>query len=215
MSDLEKFYVYLLLDPTNFYLPFYIGKGSGARWKKHLQETLKTTSNARKFHRIQKIRSQGLEPKVMFWQTNMFEEEAYDLETKLIERFGRKRYDNEGILENLVPDARPPGLTRCQNREAVLAKMRGRTGEKNSFFGRTHSDEWKKTNSDRHRGKEISVEHRRAISEKMTNRVMSQEHKARIGSAHKGRPKSPEAVAKMVATRKANGSFRGPKKCQK
>lgn len=177
------FYVYLLLDPTDFYLPFYVGKGCNGRWRQHLHESLEKTSNTRKYHRIQKIRNQGFEPKVMFWAKDLIEEDAYSLEEDLIKRFGRKRYDEGGILENLMLEARPPGLRHCQNREAVLAKMRGRSGEKNSFYGKTHTAERKAQISKRHRGKVISEEQRQQISAKLIGRPKSEETKDKMKAA--------------------------------
>jgi len=205
---MNKFYVYLLLDPTRFYLPFYIGKGCGNRWRSHLNETLEKTSNPRKYHRIQKIRKQGVEPKVMFWDKELDEGSAYDLEEFLIRRFGRKRYEVGGILENLMLEARLPGLSHCQNREAVIAKMQGRFGENNPFYGKTHTEEVKIANSLLHSGKVISENQRSLISEKLKGRSKSESHKAAIGKAQKGKPKSPKSVAKMVATRRANGTYK-------
>lgn len=202
-----RFYVYLLLDPTCYYLPFYVGKGSGKRYRKHFHETLETTSNPRKFHRIQKIINQGYKPKVMIWQNGMSESEAYSLEERLIRRFGRKRYDPEGILENLVIEARPPGFNNCQDKEAFRAKCRARLGPKNGFFGKHHSDETKLRIGERHTGKEISKEQRLQISEKLAGKSKSEEHRRAIGNAQRGKPKDPTSVAKMVATRRLRGSY--------
>lgn len=102
------FYVYLLLDPTNYYLPFYIGKGKNDRWKNHLNETKENTDNKRKYYKIQKLLKEEYEIIHIKWQENMSEENAYNLETDLIKRFGREGIDKDGILTNICLDKRPP-----------------------------------------------------------------------------------------------------------
>lgn len=94
------YYVYLLLDPRNFYAPFYIGKGKKGRWKDHLSPS-RDGQNRFKNSVITKIKATGQDIPVLIWQTNMSEKDAYDLEIELIARFGR-RIDESGILTNLT-----------------------------------------------------------------------------------------------------------------
>jgi hypothetical protein len=55
------FYVYVYYHPeTN--MPFYIGKGTGTRYMKHLSETKENTENYKKWAVIQGLRNKGLEP---------------------------------------------------------------------------------------------------------------------------------------------------------
>ena len=96
----EVYYVYLLLDPLNFYLPFYIGKGKDQRCYSHLSESMETSENKRKTKHIIHIRNNGHEPIVMKWIENIDEDMAYNIEMELIERFGRKGLDTSGILMN-------------------------------------------------------------------------------------------------------------------
>ena len=98
MSDI--YYVYLLLDPRNYYAPFYIGKGKKGRWKDHLSPS-RDGQNHFKNSVITKIKATGQDIPVLIWQTNMSEKDAYDLEIELIARFGR-RIDESGILTNLT-----------------------------------------------------------------------------------------------------------------
>ena len=94
------YYVYLYIDPrTN--LPFYVGKGIGDRKYYHLTETLETTINKRKYYRIQSIRRAGLEPIIEERHSMLSEVIAYELEEKLIRQYGRKGYDQNGILMNI------------------------------------------------------------------------------------------------------------------
>lgn len=95
----NEFYVYLLLDPRKFYLPFYVGKGKGNRCSHHLRK--KYGSNTIKQRIIDKIYSVGLKPEIMIWKNNLTEQEAYDIEIELIKRFG-KICNKSGILSNLT-----------------------------------------------------------------------------------------------------------------
>jgi hypothetical protein len=97
----NEFYVYLLLDPRKFYLPFYVGKGKGNRCNDHLQSKLKNDKNKFKKNIISAIRTVELEPKVMIWENGLNEQEAYVMEIELIKKFGR-RDNNTGILTNLT-----------------------------------------------------------------------------------------------------------------
>ena len=96
------YYVYMLLDPRKFYLPFYVGKGKDNRCKIHLTETLANTNNKRKVGYIRNMRIDGYEPSIMLWKDCLIESKAYELETKLINDFGRKGFDKDGILMNIT-----------------------------------------------------------------------------------------------------------------
>ena len=97
----NEFYVYMLLDPRKFYLPFYIGKGKGYRYNDHLGKKLSSDTNQLKKHVIEKIRKTNQQPKIMIWKSELTEREAFALEKELVLRFGR-RVDNTGILTNLT-----------------------------------------------------------------------------------------------------------------
>ena len=100
-------YVYMLVDPRNDQ-PFYIGKGKGRRAKTHLWE-IPETRNVHKENKIASIREAGLEPKIVYVAENIIDESlAYDMETSLISKYGRKGYEKNGILTNICLDSRPP-----------------------------------------------------------------------------------------------------------
>ena len=101
----NKYYVYIYYDPrTN--QPFYVGKGSGPRLYDHLKETLEKTVNKRKYYKIQSIHRDGLELIVEKYEDNLSEDKAYDLEEELILKWGRKDFDDGGILFNIVEAGR-------------------------------------------------------------------------------------------------------------
>ena len=96
------FYTYLLLDPRNFYLPFYVGKGKNKRAESHLKETnINKTDNEIKFRIIQNIRKTNQEPIIFYWNKNLSEIESLKLEKELILKFGRINMGT-GILSNLT-----------------------------------------------------------------------------------------------------------------
>jgi hypothetical protein len=111
------YYVYAYIDPRTE-LPFYIGKGHGNRAYFHLTESKTATKNIRKWNKIASIRAAGYEPQVTILKDGLTENAAYDLERTLIQQWGRKRLDPNGVLTNFCVDARPPG-----NPKAHLGKI--------------------------------------------------------------------------------------------
>jgi hypothetical protein len=197
---MNNYYVYFLLDPTNFYLPFYIGKGKETRWQDHLTETIDTTLNKRKFYKIKKIRRSGKEPKVMFFAVDLPENEAYTIEDEQILRFGRKGYEPDGILTNICLGARPPGFNNCQDQDAFRKAISlAQTGEKNHFYGKTHTEETKKLIGNKSRQKVYSVEYRKKLSEAGKGKIPSAETKMKMRSAQLGKKKTEAHKQKIGA----------------
>jgi len=153
MSD-NIYYVYALIDPRNN-KPFYIGKGKEKRCFTHLSENKERTDNIYKWNTIQKIYKLGLEPTIKFFERDISENDAYDIEEELIKHYGRKRFDKNGILTNLCLGARPPVNNRgCvaisglsfdeyygkEKADKIRKKMSDSVkGEKNRFYGKTHT----------------------------------------------------------------------------
>jgi hypothetical protein len=121
------FYVYVYLDPRKLnaefqFEPFYVGKGKGARLYSHLKQTGRNG----KVDKIKSIRRKGLEPVIIKYAENLSEENAYQLEVELIARIGRT----------------------CLKTGPLTNKLDGgflgsASGERNSFYGKHHSDETK------------------------------------------------------------------------
>jgi hypothetical protein len=124
----QHYYVYILIDPSDM-MPFYVGKGTKQRWKKHFKETKETTENMLKWCKIQSIRNKNLEPLIEFdFRTNN-EMEAYDYEALLIKIYGRKHIDINGILTNRCSDNRPPnqkGRPKSDNQKYKMSQSRKR-----------------------------------------------------------------------------------------
>jgi len=160
MDDrINNFYVYVYLDPRKpggfdygeFHFdfePFYVGKGQGIQWLTHLGLAQSKTKSY-KLNKIRKIQSLGLEPKIIKYKENLTEEEAFDLEKKLIKTIGRLDLGH-GPLTNLTDGGdgtsglvgwnkgrtkfNDPSLARAA--EKMKATMTGRTAATHSGIAR-------------------------------------------------------------------------------
>ena len=100
-KEILQHYTYIYLNPLKKgsyaydngkisfeYEPFYIGKGSLERYKKHLIEN-KRDNNRHKKNTIKKIQKNGLEPIIIKVLENVNEQTAFDKEIELIWVIGR------------------------------------------------------------------------------------------------------------------------------
>lgn len=110
MKDI--FYVYFYLNPMKpgkftfdldfsfLYEPFYIGKGKGDRCE-HGLKYANLTKNSHKKNTINKIIKHGKYPIIVKIYENLNEQKAFELESLLIDKIGRKNLKN-GPLVNLT-----------------------------------------------------------------------------------------------------------------
>lgn len=119
------YYVYELIDPVTG-LPFYVGKGTNNRSNNHYSES-EWWYNKRKAKKIKTLLENNLRYKVkkVFYTNN--ENTAYEYESNLIKKYGRKGFEENGILTNLTIDCRPPS----------------RKGKPGTFKGKKHTNETK------------------------------------------------------------------------
>lgn len=151
------YYVYQLVNPRSS-LPFYIGRGKGARAWSHLTFQSRT-HNPHKDRKIRKIQSLGLKVGVEMIAESLTFEESIQIESATINRIG---LDN---LTNICPDANPP--RKC--------------GVDNSFYGRTHSKESKEKMGNANRGKDLkSPAGKHAISESLVERWKDVEYRNKM-----------------------------------
>jgi hypothetical protein len=119
------YYVYEYIDPRNM-KPFYVGKGKGDRKFSHLKESEDETVNLKKWRKINKILSLGLEPIINIIVDDIQDEDtAYLIEEAYILKYGRKGFEPNGILTNICLGARPPVCN----------------GERNGMFNKKHTEE--------------------------------------------------------------------------
>lgn len=143
---MDKFYVYVLLDPRSGILtPFYVGKGSGGRVNRHHKPSAYAASgslNRLTKATMRKIVESGNEVISYVVRGSLSEDEAFRLEVSLISRFGRK-IARSGILTNYDAGGKGGGAGRIlsqttKDKMAVFQTNRAKSGIINR-----HSDEHK------------------------------------------------------------------------
>lgn len=155
-----SYYVYQLVNPIDN-KPFYIGKGTGNRAQHHLREKT-VIDNVYKQNKIDYIRSQGYEPRIEIIAENIIDENlAYKIETEMIKKYGRKGYDEGGILTNICLSNLPPSHKGKTYEEIYGDRAEEQRRKRHQlqldaggwFKGRRHTDESKKKISQKTSGK--------------------------------------------------------------
>jgi hypothetical protein len=100
----SDFYVYELIDPRTS-KPFYVGKGTGDRFKEYYKQDSRITSHTRVILEDIKLSGQSVEVKIV--AKNLSEEEAINFEADLIKKYGRSTKDVGGILTNVLAKDKP------------------------------------------------------------------------------------------------------------
>ncbi len=98
---MNKYYVYGLMHP-NTNQPFYIGKGKNERAQSHLLLKNDDIYNMRKRKLIEQLITDGQQIEIIYYDTGLTNDEANAEEKRLIRKYGRLDYDNNGILTNMT-----------------------------------------------------------------------------------------------------------------
>jgi hypothetical protein len=173
-----KFYVYVYLREDR-YTPYYIGKGTGKRWKQNWDRSVPPPVDRT---RIQKVKE------------NLTEQESFELEKTLIKFWGRRDIGT-GILRNMTDGG--DGISGYKFSEDSKMRM------SLSQMGKTLSEEHKKKIGQTLKGrkrKPFTEEHRRKISETMKGmkgHPHTEEHKKNVGDRFRGKPLSEEHKKKI------------------
>lgn len=104
-------YVYIYLDPMKpgkfcydnlcfLYEPFYVGKGTGRQYLRHLYDKNNKLRNPIKFRKIKHIFDSKLQPIIIKIMENLTNEKAYLKESEIIKKIGRINLKT-GPLSNL------------------------------------------------------------------------------------------------------------------
>lgn len=96
-----KYYVYALVDPRDNKI-FYIGKGKGNRVFAHVCASIKSPDKNLKLNLIRDILDRGLEVQHYIVRHNLDEQEAYLLESTLIDVLTYGKFNMESVLTNVV-----------------------------------------------------------------------------------------------------------------
>jgi hypothetical protein len=148
------YYVYCYIDPTNDQ-PFYVGKGTQKRAYTHMYNPIDKAKNKNKTrfkNKLEKMKEEGVEPKIIFLAQNIQDEKiAYDIEESYIKQYGRKGYDENGVLLNICEGSRPPNHKGKTYKEIYGDKAEEQREKRHRlqleaggwFKGRKHSKETK------------------------------------------------------------------------
>lgn len=117
------YYVYELKDPKSN-IVFYVGKGKGKRASYHTTRNKKGfyTENRYKDNVIRQILLTGLDPIIEYVFYSPNEEEAYTFEEALIKKYGRRLFEDNGILTNICESSNPPHLPYTDERKEVYRR---------------------------------------------------------------------------------------------
>lgn len=96
-----KCYVYVLVDPRDNCI-FYVGKGTGNRVYQHAQAAIADALKSLKLSTIREIKGLGLEVKYYIIRHNLTKEEAYLVESSIIDLLTYPSFNKENILTNIV-----------------------------------------------------------------------------------------------------------------
>ena len=95
-----QYYVYCLVDPRDKKI-FYIGKGVGNRVFNHAADALDENNESLKLDTIREIHKAGLEASYYIARHGMTEDEAYLVESVLIDMFTYGQFNLESTLTNI------------------------------------------------------------------------------------------------------------------
>jgi hypothetical protein len=225
------FYVYIYLDPRKpgsyeygkysfKYEPFYVGKGKENRMYDHLKDE----SQSYKSNKIQKLISEGynLENYIIKIKDNMEEQEAFDLEIKLISLIGRLDLET-GPLTNMTDGGEGISghLHTEESKRKISESLIGfthtkETKEKMSKIkkGHKHSEETKKkiskSNSDENHhmyGEHHSEETKKKMSESLIGFTHTEETKNKMSESHKGKKLSEETKNKISGANSGENNY--------
>ena len=183
---MSEFYVYAYLRNNDSITgktgtPYYIGKGTGNRaYVKHFAPVPKNQSN------------------IIFIEQNLTEQQAHDLEKKLIAEYGRKdlvtgilhnRTDGGEGISNPSVDTRKK-LAYAKRNESAETRLKRSIAAKNRVR-RPCSEETKRKISEANAGKKRSTEVKEKMSIAKISKPLTIEHRNKISKTLKGKPKAP------------------------
>lgn len=129
MQRENKYYNYILLDPRKpftwefnsikfEYLPFYVGKGSGTRYKDHYRPSnIKNDSNIHKKNLLLKLQQGGYIPKYVILNKNSSESDALNNEIYIISWIKQNLGD---VLTNITEGGEKPPVHRGSDNSKAI-----------------------------------------------------------------------------------------------
>jgi hypothetical protein len=164
---MNKYYVYAYLREDS--TPYYIGKGSGKRaWASTRIISKPIDSN-----------------RICIIQNNLSEQEALDLETKLIAQYGRKD-TGTGILRNMTNGG--DGVSGRITNFTEEWKTKLRKPKKMTEAGRKALSDSAKKRIPWNKGKSMSEEQKKKLSKANTGKKRTSEVKEKMSQMRRGKP---------------------------
>jgi group I intron endonuclease len=178
----KDFYVYMHIKETEG-TPFYIGKGSKERaYSKHRRsEFWKSIVNKYGFD-------------VIIIEDNLYEKDAFNLESYWIKRIGRRDLGLGPLVNFSDGGEGPSGATWKHSEETKIKLSKSKLGELNPMYGKYFSKEHREKLSKAGKGKVISEKQRLDISLRQQDgkafwygKELSENHKKKISEGVKGK----------------------------
>lgn len=177
-----KYYVYTLIDPRTDQI-FYVGKGCGARMYRHVSDVrngkIANHSNLKLSNKIKKILSLKLRVNYNKVFITLNENEAYNKEKELIKEIG---------LDNLcnLKDGGGTGYAHSiETKNKMRKNAKHRFGEKNPFYGKSHTHESKKRIAEQQKQRFSDIKNREQLSgilKQKYSTMNDEERKNRFGN---------------------------------
>jgi hypothetical protein len=209
------YYVYgLFYEEDEEQVCFYIGSGTGNRSEQHFFESrLQETENKHKERKIRKLRKEGKEPYDKILVGNLEQEQARQLERKLLEKdkifesvtnltrnvFGFPEGEDHPLYGKSLSEEHKRKISESLKGIQFSEKRKQAISEAKSGNDNT-TEEQRKILSEVHSGKEIEDWHRKRIAEANRNKEVSEETRKKLAEVNKGeRSPSSKITSKEAA----------------
>lgn len=182
-STQKIFYTYIYLDPRKVgnyeyddskvhfdFEPIYVGKGYELRLERHWEHIIKNwkISKSPFLSKLKSLHNKGLSPIIIKIRENITEREAFDEEIRLIWVIGRKDLDMGSLLNRTWGGDGNSGRILSEEEKKVLSEKN--KGEKNGFYGKTHTLEVREAQSKRKSDVPLSPKHKEKIRQGMVGK---------------------------------------------
>jgi hypothetical protein len=206
-TERTDFYIYVYKDPRKDPPePIYVGKGTGKRFKQHIN----CTHNSILARKITHIKEANLLPIIEIIKDNLTEEMAFALEVELIKKYGRIKL-NTGTLCNFTNGGSgAPGRLHYESTLKLFSEQRkGKKQTPKQYEAnknRKHSEETKLKMSSAHAGiRRLTIEQYRLNGQLTKGKPMHSDiQKEKWSKIRRGRKQTAEHIERSKKSRIVN-----------